>query len=326
MKSFSPAAVFSAAFALTLAVSISAATLTHAEKEPGAVPAQKAPEDLADQDSMNGYALADFADFQKNWHFVTVRYRKDTSEMRLTYANDIAWAALNAKSTDYPDGAVFAKIGILTAEDPAFTSSAVPSGARRFQLMVRDKKKFADTNGWGYALFDAHGKASGKDVDIRSRACDACHALVPERGYVFSEPMRLDVAENPEVPQAITPIAGNMVFETVAIAALPKALQEKLPKGAPQVRQLRGSLEKNIFRGTVDEIRPTLAAEARRTDMPAVLASTDGTLFSLMYLDGAACAGPDGKPGVTIKGFYTTGEVPGKTSNIVPTTYCAPKE
>jgi len=326
MKLPLPAAVFLAAAGLMLAASFGAAQLTYAQNKSTPQAAPKLPEDLPDQDSMNGYALKDFADFQKNWHFVTVRYRKDTGEMRLAYANDIAWKALMDKSTDYPDGAVFAKIGILTAEDPAFTSSAVPSGARRFQLMVRDKKKFTETNGWGYALFDARGKASGKDVDMRSRACDACHALVPERGYVFSEPMKLEVADKPDAPPAITQ-TNNMTFETVLATTLPKALQDRLPKNAPQVRQLRGALEKNIFRGTIDEIRPALAVEARSANMPAVLVSADGTLFSLIYVDDAAkaCTAPDGKAGLNIKGFYTTADMPGKTSNIVPTNYCAPQ-
>ena len=122
--------------------------------------------DVPDQDRMNGFALQDYADFQKKWPLVTVRFRKDTGELRFTYANDIAYKALKKGATEYPDGAVFAKIGIMTEEDPAFTSSAVPSGARRFQLMVHDAKKFPETHGWGFALFDARAKASGKDVAL----------------------------------------------------------------------------------------------------------------------------------------------------------------
>ena len=71
----------------------------------------------------NGYTLKQFGDFVHNWHFVTVRFRRDSGEMRFAYANDIAWKALSEHSTDYPDGAVFAKIGVSTMEDPAFTDS-----------------------------------------------------------------------------------------------------------------------------------------------------------------------------------------------------------
>ena len=182
--------------ALTCAAFVLKANAEEAKKIP-------APPPVASSDTMNGYALKDYDGFWKdpaNWHFVTVRFRKDTGEMRLTYANDIAWKALLAGGRQYPDGAVFGKIGLLTRDDPSFTSSAVPVGARRYQLMVRDAKKWQETNGWGYALFDGAGKAVAEDQDIASMACYACHALVPERGDVFSEPFQLDVSSGTPVP------------------------------------------------------------------------------------------------------------------------------
>ena len=76
--------------------------------------------------------LSDFKGVEKNWHLVTVRFRKDTQEMRWTFANDGAWKTLSSGSIEYPNGAVFAKIDAVTHEDAQFPSSAVPSGARRF--------------------------------------------------------------------------------------------------------------------------------------------------------------------------------------------------
>ena len=277
--------------------------------------------DVADQDRMNGFALKDYANFQKEWRLVTVRFRKDTGEQRFTYANDIAWEALQKNSTDYPDGAVFAKIGIQTEEDPAFASSAVPSGARRFQLMVHDSIKFADTHGWGFALFDARAKASGKDIALRSLACDACHALVPERGYVFSQPMHLEVADSLPVAPPAANDQARIRFETVTVDKLPKAIAARLPAEIKQLRLLRGALEKNIFRGTIDEIRPTLALEAQRTDMPAALVSEDGTLFSLVQRDIKMPTCLDGKS-LHMTGFYTLGSLPGKPSSIVNAESC----
>lgn len=278
-------------------------------------------EDIPDQDRMNGFALKDYANFQKEWPLVTVRFRKDTGELRFTYANDLAYAALKNGATEYPDGAVFAKIGIITEEDPAFTSSAVPSGARRFQLMVHDSKKFPETHGWGFALFDARAKASGKDVALRSAACDACHALVPERGYVFSQVMKLDVADTIPVAPVAKDDPARVHFETVTTDKLPKALASRLPKEVKQVRLLRGELEKHIFRGTIDEIRPTLALEAQRTDMPAALVSEDGTLFSLVQRDIKMPTCLDGKS-LHMTGFYTLGSLPGKPSNTVNAESC----
>ncbi|MBY0416354.1 MAG: cytochrome P460 family protein [Bdellovibrionales bacterium] len=43
---------------------------------------------------MNGMTLADYAGFEKKWEMVTIRYREDSGEMRITYGNDIAVKAL----------------------------------------------------------------------------------------------------------------------------------------------------------------------------------------------------------------------------------------
>jgi hypothetical protein len=282
-------------------------------------------EPAATADSMNGYFLKDYAGFWKDpdWHFVTVRFRKDTGEMRLTYANDLAWKALKAGGKEYPDGAVFGKVGLMTAEDPSFTSSAVPKGARRYQLMVRDAKKWKDTNGWGYALFDGTGKAIAEDQDIASQACYACHALVPERGEVFSEPFHMDISATlaPEMPQAEA--ISRIEFETVKAAALPARIREKLPKDFAEARLVQGKLALHLFRGTIDEIRPTLVKEAVKSGRPAALVSKDGTLFSVVYIDkGAACKLSGGAKGAQVRGFYTTGTLPGKESDIALHEHC----
>lgn len=283
---------------------------------------------VASAERMNGYALNDYAGFWKNpdWHFVTVRYRRDSSEMRLTYANDIAWKALLAGGREYPEGAVFGKVGLLTQDDPSFTSSAVPAGARRYQLMIRDKVKGKDTNGWVYALFDGRGKAVAEDQDIASQACWACHALVPERGEVFSQPISMDISDTLPDPGAV-PFAqaiSRVEFETVQVSTLPEKLRAKLPQETKTVRLVQGKLALNLFRGTIDEIRPTLAKESMRAKMPAVLMSKDGTLFSVVHAaaDVKTCALSGGGQGVTINAFYTTGIVPGKESLIAEHQYC----
>lgn len=278
---------------------------------------------------MNGYALEDYADFWKNpnkWHFVTVRYRKDSGEMRLTYANDIAWKALLAGGKDYPDGAVFGKVGLLTHEDPAFTSSAVPSGARRYQLMIKDKKKWPDTDGWGYALFDWQGLAVREDQDIAAQACHACHALVPERDYVFSEPFRLEIGAKAPVPQAEA--LPRISFETISFSELPEKAREKMPEGLKQARLVQGDIAQKIFRGTIDEIRPTLAKETLQSGLPAALVSHDGTLFSVMFADTPQqpCRPEAGIKGIKLHSLYTTGNFPGKDSFVVVAEYCEEKK
>lgn len=276
---------------------------------------QKAKDPHAGLERMNGYSLKDYPDFARDWAFVTVRYRKDTGEMRITYANDSAWKTLSEGKTDYPDGAIFAKIGLMTEEDKGFVSSMVPSGAQRYQLMVMDKAKHKDTDGWGYALFDQSGLTFGEDPKQQEQACHACHKLVPERGYVFSQPVQLQMGIDKNFklnfgdgkPPAHEGLYDKLKFETVKAAELPEKLQKKLPADVKEVRQLRGDLEKNLFYGTLDEIRPSLARESIKAGMPAALVGQDGRLFSVAFKNPGKneCTLENGEKGIPIKAYFT---------------------
>ena len=206
---------------------------------------------------MNGLKFEDYKDFTKTWHLVTVRFRQDTKEMRITYANDIAWREMQSSKSTFSDGAMFGKVGLITEKDPAFPSSEVPSGTKRFQLMYRDKKKFAATQGWGYALFDSKGQLFDEDPKMQSTACAACHAIVPERGYVFSRPMNVGFGASAlaiEGPAALK----SMKMESKAVTGFSKAFQNEIPKGISNVMSLEGELKKKSFSGTLDEIVPFL--------------------------------------------------------------------
>jgi hypothetical protein len=259
------------------------------------------------QPEMNGYSLSRFPDFIHKWHFVTVRYRKDTTEMRLTYANDKAWEALQAGGTEYPDGAVFAKIGIMTQEDPGFTSSVVPSGAKRYQLMVMDHKKHAETDGWGYALFNTGGLTFEQDPKEQTAACHACHKLVPQRAYVFSQPMRLEIGVPAGVDVAKEDPLAKIKFTTKPVKELPVKVRTAIPLVFSNARVIDHEIAKHMIQGTLDEIRPTLGKEALRAQLPAVLMNDAGTRFSLVVANvkGPGCTLGNGKPGVEMLAVYT---------------------
>lgn len=254
--------------------------------------AQAAPEE------MNGYVADQFGDFAKSWRLITVRYRKDSGEMRFTYANDLAWETLSKNSVNYPDGAVFTKISVITAEDPSFPSSMVPSGSRRVQFMVKNADRHKDTDGWGYALFDANGKLYPGDTATASKACAACHRLVPERGYVFSQPMAITGLPQ----QSQHPFGKRLQFESLKIGQLSHEAQKVL-KDFKQVRSLKGELRKNLFSGTLDEVRPLLANEVLSSNLPAILLSEDKTQFSLVIpdLDSKNCSNKQ----LALKGLHT---------------------
>jgi hypothetical protein len=287
-----------------------------ADAPPPRSPPQKPGDAFAGRNRMNGYSLGDYPNFASTWNFVTVRYRKDSGEMRMIYANDIAWKTMRAGRIDYPDGAAFAKIAIMTRDDPGFTSSLVPSGAERYQLMVMDHKKNAATKGWGYALFDQSGKTfPGNPADMTA-ACHACHLLVPDRGYVFAQPiniglnfpigMRLKNAGDASgAGDADT--AGRLHFETVGAGTLPALVKKQLPPGVTQVRRLRGPMEKALFHGTIDEIRPSLGRESVQAGMPALLLSEDRRQFSMVLKnpDRKACGASQDKPETPMLAVFT---------------------
>lgn len=101
------------------------------------------------------------------------------------YANDKATKALKAKKGEFPTGSAFAFD--LLAIDSA--SGAYTEGARKFvAVMVRDAKKFADTEGWAWEVFEG-GNPDKRGLPDRAsqKACATCHTEVGSRSFVFTE-------------------------------------------------------------------------------------------------------------------------------------------
>jgi hypothetical protein len=311
------------------------------QSAPAPAPAEEPKSEYAGGESvMNGYTLKQFGDFVHRWHFVTTRYRRDSGEMRYVYANDIAWKALTSHSQDYPDGAMFAKVGVATADDPAFTDSAVPIRADRVQIMVRNHARHRQTDGWGYAMFNMKGRTfPGKPLAEVSQACHACHLLVPERGLVFSQPM-------PEISPAsaasgVAFTFGEWVpprapFITVNVSSLPADIRAHLPEGAVTARQMQGPIPEHVFQGSMHESIPFVGAEAAQSGMPAVLISKqDSKMFSAIWpvKEKGTCTLPGGEAGRKVEGvFYSVlpasitadGVASGQMSYMRISPFCAP--
>jgi hypothetical protein len=142
---------------------------------------------LSDQ-PFNGISPKDAGRFWENWHLVTTRFRRDNEQIRFVYANDAAWAVLKEGGAKFPDGAMFAKVAYFSAPDPVFPSSTVPSELARIQVMKKSTAAYPATAGWGYAVFRGHDPMVSEQVKSTVTACHACHAIVPEKDYVFSWP------------------------------------------------------------------------------------------------------------------------------------------
>lgn len=240
-----------------------------------------ADEDFSGKDSMNDIAFSDYKNFAEKWSLVTIRYRKDTGEMRLTYANELALKTLKSGSTKYPDGAVFAKTGIHTGIDPQFVSSVVPRGIRRYQFMVRNKSKYTESNGWGYGLFDANGKTFPESPKATQEACFACHTIVENRGDVFSEPF--DFIHDAKFPAYKKAQYEQVKFEWIKTSDLPSTISTYVDKNLKQIRLMKhAKIEKAVFQGTLDELKPILQHETRSSKTPAVFMSHDKKRFVLV--------------------------------------------
>jgi hypothetical protein len=250
---------------------------------------QAQPDQFLGKTEMHGFTMNDFFGFQDKWKLVTSRYRQDTHEMRLTYANEIAWDTLSKGETKYPDGALFAKIGFITAEDPAFPSSLVPSGAKRYQFMVKDKKKFSQTDGWAYVLFNGQGQTFTGNPKDNSMACAACHKVVKDKGFVFSEIMNVspfDLKSQTNRPKLkVKSSQSQLQFLEEAVKDLPLDLKQMLPSESMNVRSLQGEMQKYLFEGTLNEITPLLAKETIKFRRAAVLISEDREQFSYAFID-----------------------------------------
>ena len=236
------------------------------------------------QGAMNEIRFSDVKDFMKNWYFVTVRYRQDTNEMRFVYANEIAWKALQSLKPDYPDGAAFGKIGLATESDPAFLSSKMPSTTRRYQFMVKDKKKYRATDGWGYALFDGSGFQFDEDTKLATQACAACHRIVPQRDFVFSRIAAL-APQDKSRPMSQGTLGHLGLFKELNVGSLPIQLAKQVTADGgslfTSVDSLEGEIKQKSFSGTLDEVVPLLLDQAHKNHRPSVMVLDTGN-FSVV--------------------------------------------
>ncbi|MFZ3229207.1 MAG: cytochrome P460 family protein [Pseudobdellovibrio sp.] len=241
---------------------------------------------LATDVSMNDIKLLQYGDFTRDWKLVTVRYRQDSHEMRITYANTIAWNSMKTGSTNFPEGSVFAKVGFKSGVDPAFSSSIVPSGARRFQLMVKDSKKYPETDGWGYALFQSNGELFEGDVKSVTTACHTCHKLVPERNFIFSE--IIETSPTIKAAQSTYTLEKNkshILFSKI----INKEYKNNLKKFKnifieKSLEIIQGDLRTYFFGGTLDEITPLLIANTLLTKHASAFVSSDQNTFKILRL------------------------------------------
>jgi hypothetical protein len=105
-------------------------------------------------------------------------------------------AGIPANGKPVPDGAKMAKIHWTPKPNQFFKEATVPGDLLNVDFMEKDGKRFTDSGGWGWAVFDYNkasdtfspGTTAGTPPQGNDAKCGlACHTSAKSRDYVFTE-------------------------------------------------------------------------------------------------------------------------------------------
>jgi hypothetical protein len=145
----------------------------------------------------NGLAFSEFRGFEA-WQVVSIS--QDGDMIAAILANpvmiDAYLAGVPGNGKPFPDGAKMAKIHWNPKKMETFPAATVPGSQHDVDFMVKDGKRFADSGGWGWAVFDydaasdtfAPGTLASKPPQGNDAKCGfVCHTIVKTRDYVFTD-------------------------------------------------------------------------------------------------------------------------------------------
>jgi hypothetical protein len=143
--------------------------------------------------SPNGIAFSEFRGYD-TWQDVAVSQTDDG--IKVIVANPAMMKAYNDGAPEngkpFPDGSMIAKIEWTKEQNPASPYAVtVPGTLKSVAFIEKDSKRFADTNGWGYAQLLHDSKTStfkpyGDNATFGKTVCHACHTTVKDRDYIFT--------------------------------------------------------------------------------------------------------------------------------------------
>ena len=142
----------------------------------------------------SGFAIAESAPAAKtehgeyrDWRLLGVSLRHDKNSMRAIVGNDVAIEAARAgKTKPWPDGSVIAKIKWGERKHPNWEQATVPGDFTAAEAMVKDSKKYAETGGWGFGIWE--GKTLKMYDKEKSAPCFACHLPMKDNDFVYTLP------------------------------------------------------------------------------------------------------------------------------------------
>ncbi|MDR7098381.1 hypothetical protein J2X04_000728 [Lysobacter niabensis] len=145
----------------------------------------------------DGLAISEFKGYE-SWEAINISHSGPL--MAVILGNkamiDAYRAGIPGNGKPFPDGARMAKIHYNATKNEAAPSQPLVGGSLHdVDFMVKDSKRFADGNGWGYAAF-IYDPASKKfrpatTTDNPPQGNDAkcgvaCHTAAKNRDYVFT--------------------------------------------------------------------------------------------------------------------------------------------
>jgi hypothetical protein len=138
----------------------------------------------------NGLAFSDFRGYE-NWQVVAVSQTEEL--LKVMVANptmiDAYRAGIPLNGKPFPDGSKIAKIEWKPKKSTeAPFSVRIPDTLQDIFLIEKDSKRFPDTKGWAYAVFD-YDPASDTFAPNKTGVVDcgfACHTRVKAKDYIFT--------------------------------------------------------------------------------------------------------------------------------------------
>jgi Cytochrome P460 len=136
-----------------------------------------------------GLAFSDFRGYE-DWQVVSVSQTEDL--LKAMVANpmmiDAYKAGVPGNGQPFPDGSKIAKIEWkLKKSTEAPFSVNVPNTLQDVFLIEKDTKRFPDTKGWAYAVFDYNPASDtfAPDASGTVNCGFTCHTIVASKDYIF---------------------------------------------------------------------------------------------------------------------------------------------
>ena len=142
-----------------------------------------------------------FSEFRGYEDWAVIALSENNGKFAVILGNPVMIGAFKAgvpgNGKPFPDGAMMAKIHWTPKQQDAYPGPPkVPGVQNNADFMVKDSKRFADSEGWGWAAFEYDAASDtfrpGDLTELPPQAHDAkcglaCHTIVKARDYVFTE-------------------------------------------------------------------------------------------------------------------------------------------